>query len=76
MMTGDSSSFSSTSSPHKARSFTGLPGADQAAALLAELATGSCAYSPALAHGNASPLQIPFPLAFLVPNGRRSLCDP
>jgi FkbM family methyltransferase len=35
--------------PHKARSFTVLPGPDQAPALLAEIATAPCSFAPALA---------------------------
>jgi FkbM family methyltransferase len=35
--------------PHTARSFTALPGPDHAPALLAELATAPCAYTPATA---------------------------
>jgi len=35
--------------PHKARSFTALPGADQAPALLAEIATAPCPFAPATA---------------------------
>ena len=35
--------------PHKARSFTALPGPDQAPALLAEIATAPCLFAPATA---------------------------
>jgi len=35
--------------PHKARSFTALPGADQAPALLAEIVTAPCPFAPATA---------------------------
>ena len=48
-MAVDSFSRSEPPLPHQARSFTALPGPDQAPALLAEIATAPCPFAPAAA---------------------------
>ena len=46
MMAADFSRVSKIPSPHRARSFTELPGIDEAVTLLTELATSPCEFSP------------------------------
>jgi FkbM family methyltransferase len=46
-MLADSSRCSMSPLPHKSRSFSALPGPDQALPLLAEIATGRCPFAPA-----------------------------